>query len=142
MKFFISGQIKDTEAIQHQMRQVNEAGHEITHDWTSSDVLLDTREAKLADLDESGIRAEKDIQGVVDSDVYVLSSDNEKVGKGMYVELGAALALHQLNGKPLVYIVGEMNHMSVFYLHPAVKHRDSIQEVINEIDAEAIDEAY
>ncbi|HEX4662598.1 MAG TPA: hypothetical protein VH144_03200 [Candidatus Saccharimonadales bacterium] len=98
MKFFISGQIKDTEVIQNQMQQVKEAGHEITHDWTTSDILLDTREAKLADVDESGIRAEKDIQGVLDCDIYVLSSDNEKVGKGMYVELGAALALHQMNG--------------------------------------------
>lgn len=133
MKFFISGQINDTATIKEQMQRVIAAGHEITHDWTDEDVFLGTREAKLAQPDEAGYRADLDLKGVIDSDVYVLSSNNEQVGKGMYAELGAALALHQVNGKPLVYIVGEMNHISVFYLHPAVKHCVSIDEVITEI---------
>jgi hypothetical protein len=51
----------------------------------------------------------------------------------MYVELGAALALKETTGKPEVYVVGRMNHMSVFYLHPSVKARDTLEEVIKEL---------
>lgn len=42
---------------------------------------------------------------VLDCDVYVLSSDNERVGKVCMLSL--VRALHQMSGKPLVYIVGQ-----------------------------------
>jgi hypothetical protein len=133
MRFFISGQINDAANVRNLIDKVKIAGHEITHDWTVTDVFLGSLEAKLKDKQETGLRAAKDIQGVVDSDVYVLSSDNEQVGKGMYVELGAALALNTTTGKPKIYVVGEMNHMSVFYLHPAVIHMAKIEEVIEAV---------
>ena len=130
MKFFISGQINDIANVRAVMRSVQEAGHEITHDWTQTDTFLGGAEDKLANKHESGIRAAKDIQGVLDSDMYVLVSHNKEVGKGMYVELGAALALYESSGKPSVYIIGPMNHLSVFYLHPAVIHRNTIEDVV------------
>jgi hypothetical protein len=133
MRFFISGQIDDVANVRKLMDRVKIAGHTITHDWTVTDVFLGSPEAKLKDKQETGMRAAKDIQGVVSSDVYVLLSDNEQVGKGMYVELGAALALNAITGKPKVYVIGKMNHMSVFYLHPAVVHMANIEEVIKAI---------
>lgn len=114
------------------MERVKRAGHEIIHDWTVTDMFLGSRSAKLKDPRETGLRAAKDISGVVDCDVYVLSSDNEEVGKGMYVELGAALALNEATGRPKVYVIGKMNHMSVFYFHPAVVHKESIDQVLSE----------
>lgn len=134
MKFFISGQIDDATNVRAQMDEVTAAGHTITHDWTATDVFLGSSDAKLANQDESGKRAAKDIVGVVDCDVYVLSSDNQSVGKGMYVELGAALALNEKVGKPQVYIIGKMNHLSVFYLHPAVKQMGTIADVIKAVN--------
>jgi hypothetical protein len=131
MKIFISGQLNDAENIQALMAEVRRAGHQVTHDWTRTDAFLGGRDAKLTNSAESGKRAENDIQGVLDSDVYVLASNNEQVGKGMYVELGAALALHQAQGKPLVYIIGKMNHLSVFYLHPAVRHAETLADVLS-----------
>ncbi len=133
MKFFISGQIDDANNIRKMMDRVEKAGHEVTHDWTNVDVFLGGTQDKLNNPEESGLRAAKDIQGVVDSDIYVLSSDNESVGKGMYVELGAALALQNALGKPKVYVVGQLNHLSVFYLHPAVTRVGSIEDVLEEI---------
>jgi hypothetical protein len=133
MKFFISGQIDDAKNVRSMMDIVVGAGHEITHDWTDVDVFLGGAQDKLNNLEESGLRAQKDIQGVVDSDVYILSSDNANVGKGMYVELGAALALRNYTGKPEIYVVGEQNHLSVFYLHPAVKRVSGIEDVLQSI---------
>lgn len=130
MRFFISGQISDFKNIQRIMNQVKNAGHSITHDWTSTDTFLAGAEDKLANEIESSIRAKNDIQGVIDSDVYVLSSDNNNVGKGMYVELGAAIALYEKTGSPDIYVIGSLNHLSLFYLHPAVTKCKSIEEVL------------
>ena len=134
MKFFVSGQINDLENVRNVIDKVLEAGHELTHDWTASDTILGGPNSKLENIEESATRAKKDITGVIQSDVYVLCSDNENVGKGMYVELGAALALNETVGKPeRVYIIGALSHLSIFYLHPAVKRRATIEEVIDEI---------
>lgn len=132
-KVFVSGQLDEAEKIKDAYQKLKDAGHEITHDWTESDIFLSSPKLKMANRAECGLRAEKDINGVVQCDVYILFADNKKAGKGMYVELGAAIALNSKNGAPDIYMVGKMNHMSVFYLHPAVKHRNNIDEVIEEI---------
>ncbi|HSX31948.1 MAG TPA: hypothetical protein VLF43_01700 [Candidatus Saccharimonadales bacterium] len=131
MKFFISGQIDDVATIKEIINKVVDAGHNITHDWTATDTFLGGAQDKLNNPVESGRRAQADIQGVIDCDVYVLSSDNKKVGKGMYVELGAALALCEATGKPDVFITGAMHHLSVFYLHPKVVQAATIDDVLN-----------
>jgi hypothetical protein len=125
MKVFVSGQIGDKNAVRDAYKALRGAGMSITHDWTQTDDIGD----KLENAEESGRRAALDISGVVDADLYVLMSGNEEVGKGMYVELGAALALREATGRPEVCIVGPMNHMSIFYLHPSIQHFASIQDV-------------
>lgn len=133
MKFFVSGRFDDT----HNVRMVIDAliahGHSITHDWTQSDTLLGGTAEKLNNTAESGMRAQDDINGVLDADVYVLLSNNATVGKGMYVELGAALAAHQLHKRPKVYVIGPRNHLSVFYLHPTVIHKNTIEDVLTDL---------
>lgn len=133
MKIFVSGNIHDLDNVRAIQQALTDAGHSITHDWTNKlngDTMLSGREAKLKNIDESGLRAKKDILGVIDCDVYIICADNRVNGKGMYAELGAALALNEVNGKPDIYLIGSMEHMSVFYFHPAVKHVDSIETVI------------
>ena len=132
MKFFISGSINDSSNIKAIMKIVEDAGHQVTHDWTTTDAFLGGSQEKLNNLDESRSRAKKDIDGVLNCDVYVLCSDNKKVGKGMYVELGAAIALHETRGYPKLYVIGELNHLSLFYLHESVKRRRNIQEVLQD----------
>lgn len=133
MKFFISGQIDDADSIKTIIASVEKAGHTITHNWTTTDTFLDSEQDKLNDPKEAGLRARNDMEGVLRSDIYVLSSNNQNVGKGMYVELGAALALNEATGKPRVYIIGELNHLSVFYLHPAVVRKKTIEDVLSNI---------
>ena len=130
MNFFVSGQIEDVQHIRIVMDAITATGHVITHDWTASDTMLGGREEKLKNLEETGRRAKADIDGVISADVYVLSSNNQQVGKGMYVELGAALALFETIGKPKVYIIGELHHLSVFYLHPSIIRRKDIGGVL------------
>lgn len=130
MKFFVSGQVNDAANARSIMDSVRSAGHDITHDWTAAEAFLGGPKEQINNPDESGRRARADILGVLTCDVYILSSDNEQVGKGMYVELGAALALREANGKPDIYIIGAMNHPSIFYFHPEVVRVPSITDVL------------
>jgi hypothetical protein len=133
MKIFVSGQITDIDNVRSVQQQLLDAGHKITHDWTrneTGDKMLAGNEAKLADIEETGRRAELDIQGVIDCDAYVICTDNTKAGKGMYAELGAALALNVTTQWPKIYLLGAMNHMSVFYFHPSIERLDSVEELI------------
>ncbi len=66
------------------------------------------------------------------SDVFILLSDD--AGTGMYAELGAAILLNLEHGRPQIYIVGKDNARSMFYFHPAVKRRNSIDDVFDEIN--------
>lgn len=133
MKIFVSGQIEDIENVRKVQAEFVRAGHEITHDWTTNEPrakMLGSMESKLENLDETKKRAVNDINGVVGSDIYVICTDNEKAGKGMYVELGAALALHAKFNTPKIYLLGNMNHMSIFYLHPAILKVDNVGDVL------------
>jgi hypothetical protein len=52
----------------------------------------------------------------------------------MYAELGAALALNVTAAAPKIYLLGAMNHMSVFYFHPSVTHIDSIDALVKALE--------
>ena len=118
MKIFVSGQLKEKQRIREVYAKLSGAGMEITHDWTRTDNMGDY----ASNSREAGIRADLDVRGVVDADAYVLMTDNQHCGKGMYVELGAALALASIKKSLEVCIVGPKNHESIFYYHPLARH--------------------
>lgn len=129
MRVFVSGQIEEKKSVAASYRKFLNCGWSITHDWTRTDEIGDKR----ANRGEAARRAEADVNGVLDCDVYVLLSNNQRVGKGMYVELGAALASRALTGRPRICVVGPMNHLSIFYLHPEVMHLPDVESVIDEM---------
>jgi len=136
MKIFVSGQILDTVYVHSVQKRLRDAGHKITHDWTVNETgekMLATIEDKLKDVTETSRRAQLDIDGVINADAYVICTNNTTAGKGMYVELGAALALYETRGKPRIFVLGEMQHMTVFYFHPAVTHVKTIDELIKQL---------
>lgn len=133
MKVFVSGQINDLDYVRSVQGEFIKHGHHITHDWTrneTGDKMLAGREAKFSNQEEAGRRAVKDTQGVIDCDVYVVCTNNKEVGKGMYVELGAALARNMTTGSPRIYLVGNREHASIFYFHPAITLKNSVTEII------------
>jgi hypothetical protein len=52
----------------------------------------------------------------------------------MHVELGAAIASAIKTGRPRIYIVGKTNTANLFYFHPIVQRKDTILEVMNELE--------
>jgi hypothetical protein len=136
MKVYVAGQLNDLENVRLVQAKLVESGHTLTHDWTEKETgnqFLSSPEAKLKNLSETKRRAHVDVQAIIDSDAVVLCTNNTEQGKGMYVELGAALALNVATGKPRVYILGQLNHMSIFYFHQAAKRVQDIPELIDQM---------
>ncbi|MGV9001930.1 MAG: hypothetical protein ACOH18_03150 [Candidatus Saccharimonadaceae bacterium] len=133
MKVFVSGQINDLKYVRKVQAEFIAAGHEITHDWTTNEggeKMLSSRKSKLENIQESRKRSYDDVNGVVNSDIYVICTDNKKVGKGMYVELGAAIGLNARFKSPKIFVLGKLRHVTIFYLHPSVVHVNSVDEIL------------
>ena len=74
-KIFVSGQIGDIPVVQQVQAALVAAGHEITHDWTRNEGgsnMLIGQQTKFDQAAESARRATNDMNGVVESDVYVI----------------------------------------------------------------------
>ncbi len=139
MKIFVSGQIGDVDNVRIVQDALRQAGHEITHDWTRNETgqkMLSSREDKLNNTEEATRRATLDINGVISAEAYVICTDNTDVGKGMYVELGAAIAVAESREEFKIYLFGPMNHMTIFYLHPRVQRIRSIEALLEDLRAQ------
>ena len=140
MKVFVSGQIGDIDNVRVVQDALRQVGHEITHDWTrneAGDKMLIGRQAKLDNPEETAKRAVFDINGVLDADAYVICTNNESQGKGMYVELGTAIAMAESRKGLKIYLLGEMNHMTIFYLHPKVGRVESVEALLENLEMKA-----
>lgn len=109
MKLYVAGNPNDSDGIgamriTHTMRQLRNAGHEITHDWTRE--VLNPRPSRRS-------IAEADVRGVEAADALVLVDADR--GWGMYVEFGIAVA------RRIPIIVIEPRYHQVFYSLPQVR---------------------
>lgn len=89
------------------MAALRDAGCVVTHDWTA---YVDVYPANDAPPDERAKHAREDIDGVANADVVlVLTPADRSRGAGVWIEMGAALAL----GKRVV-LAGAQRDRSVF----------------------------
>ncbi|HZW43047.1 MAG TPA: hypothetical protein VFF32_01465 [Dermatophilaceae bacterium] len=129
MKIYVAGPLADVATVKAVQSAVVTAGHELTLDWTNDASLV---EHYGAQLDVSGRLAQEDLNAVMAADaVLVIASKHD--GRGMFVELGAALARAQRGELAHVVVVGEMWHESVFYFHPAVQRVASIEAWLEDL---------
>lgn len=107
------------------------AGHQLTLDWTRGpDVTF--ADGYESDVALSAEIAMADLDGVMNADaVLVVASEHE--GRGMFVELGAALARARDGVLKHVVVVGHIQHDSVFYYHPAVQRASTVEEWLNSL---------
>ena len=132
MKIYVAGRFTEKEMakVREVMRKLREMGHEITVDWTKHIPIHKDGYSKHLQLAEQ--YAIEDIKGVIESDVFILLTTDD-IGTGMHVELGAAIASFKLRRKPTIYVVGKHIDKCLFYYHPSVKRRNTIEEVLQEI---------
>ena len=128
MKVYVASRFNNQEKVKEIYEKLIENGFEITVDWTKhKKVKPYEKNSKLAKK-----YSKEDIEGVRDSDVFILLT-TQKPGKGMFVEMGAAVILNILIGKPKIYIIGDYNNQSLFYFHPNVKRLKTIEDAIEDI---------
>ena len=60
---------------------------------------------------------------------------SEHDGRGMYVELGAALARASAGELAHVAVLGTIHHQSVFFHHPAITRWVSVEEWLDALDS-------
>ena len=120
MKAFVSGQLDEKELIRDLFIKLQGIGIAITHDWTTTDYL---EKPYSLNPEEAGKRAASDIQGVRDADIYILMTNNKTQGKGMYVELGAALVLALSQGRPEILIIGPKNRSNIDWVRSFMKSK-------------------
>jgi len=130
MKFYIAARFELKNEVREIFKEIQNKGHEITLDWTTHQYITPYDQNQEISRGYS----DKDIDGVKNSDVFILLVD-EKTRTGVYVELGAAISSFLEHGKPQVFIVGDSFAKSMFYFHSSINRRNSIKEVLDEVDA-------
>ncbi len=131
MKVYVAGALDDAERVQAVQAAVVAAGHQLSLDWTrESDVTFVNSCA--SDLDLSAKIATDDLDAVLDADaVLVVASEHE--GRGMCVELGAALSRASRGDLKHVVVVGPIQHESVFYYHSSVQRVPTVADWLNSL---------
>ena len=126
MKIYVAGPLADIDGVQAVQAAVVAAGHELTLDWTRGpDATLVQSYASAPALSAS--LASDDLDAVLSAEaVLIVMSDED--GRGMFVELGAALARAQRGDLQHVVVLGPIRQESVFYYHPAVQRMMSVEE--------------
>lgn len=125
VKIYVAGSLADVGAVQQVQAAVESVGHRVVHDWTRD---LDVSLADYAEDPGAAARiAGADLRAVLEADALVLVA-NDPPGRGMFVELGAALARVEDGQDVQVVVVGSRTADSVFYFHPAVQRHARVED--------------
>lgn len=118
MKLYIGAGMADKDKARDLARVLKREGHEITFEWFALHDLEETwSDDKRAEV------AEQEIDGVRRADAVLLIGPG---GRGMHVELGAALVL----GKPVALLVEADPKFSLFYHHEHVSWLPPLRETV------------
>lgn len=130
MRIYVAGALADSARVRDVQAAVVAAGHELTLDWTSGeDVSL---RDYASEPEAAGRIAAADLDAVRQADaVLVVTSEHQ--GRGMFVELGAALAEAESGRMQHVVVLGGRPHDSAFFYHPAVQRFLDVEEWLSSL---------
>jgi hypothetical protein len=127
MKVYVAAKFEERDEVLKLYEILKSKGHTVTCDWTKHKSISPYKDnPELAREYSIG-----DTNGSMDADFFIMLTPND--GKGMFVELGAAIASNIKSGKPKIYAVGENNTETIFYFHPSVTRVDTLDEVLKQI---------
>lgn len=129
MKIFVTGRSSNYERVVEAFDAIEAAGHTVALRWTDLPMIKPYADNQT----KAGEFAMNQVEGIIESDVFVLIAHND--GTGVFTEFGAALALAQLHGKPTIYAIGDetVQAAAMFHYHPLIQWRVSLDEVLSEI---------
>ena len=129
MKIYVAGPVADVATVQEIQHAIVAAGHELTLDWSAGASFAEN----YASRPESSAQLAREMLDAVLAADAVLVVASQHDGRGMFVELGAALARATGGDLEHVVLVGEIRHESVFYLHPLVQRVPTIEHWLAEL---------
>lgn len=129
MKVYVAAKFDDKERVKEVYSLLKEAGHTITHEWVHNKASYPFSKQPTF----TAQCAEEDIQGVLAADIFILLS-NAEFSMGSSAELGAAIASFIKFKKPYIYVVGPHFDTNFCFYHPAVVQKDSIEEVLHDVN--------
>jgi hypothetical protein len=121
VKLYVATAFENKEYANSVMKVLTNDGHQITHNWTGESADGLTGEERILFLEKCAVL---DAKGVMDSEGVVLLTV-EKGGRGMYTEMGIAMATQ----KP-VFVVGP-HYNNIFFHTPACQWFDTLEDLRN-----------
>lgn len=130
MRIYVAGTLSERENVRHLYGCLTELGHSVTVDWTTSaPVPVNEREQRASYCQKVAV---EDFEGVMHCDVFILLADPAE-GRGKYVELGAAMGSAARTGSPAIFVLGQEVNQSIFYYHPLIQRRKSLDGLLSEL---------
>ena len=107
--------------------QLEKLGYSISSDWTHHKPIKPYENNPKLAKEYSA----EDMEGARKSDLFILITD--EAGTGIHAELGGAIDYYLEFKKPIIYVVGKHLNSSMFFFHPVVRRRKTIEDVIKEL---------
>jgi len=126
MRVYIGASWYEQDAYRKAKAEIEAAGHEVTHDWTTFEGGANN---KFVGKELKGFlqrSAAHDFTGVWNAQIFVLLND-WKCG-GAYTELGIALAI-----AGQVFVIGREKRDNIFFWLPQVRHVSSVAEMLEKL---------
>ncbi|MFH1325643.1 MAG: hypothetical protein ABIH49_02650 [archaeon] len=128
MKIYVIGKFEQKELVREVYGKLREIGCEISCDWTTHQSIKPYSENPKLATEYS----EEEMKAIAESDIIIYLSSKE--GTTSKLEVGGAMLLNFTRGKPkMIYLVGEFNTSSPWFMNPRVKRVNSVEEVIKEL---------
>jgi len=127
MKFYVAARFGLKDQVGGIYKTLQDKEHEIIADWTEHKPIKPYDENQNLSRDYSV----EDVDAAMNCDVFIFISSD--AGTGMYVELGAAIANNIKSGSPKIYVIGEHTARSMFYFHPSVIRKNTLEEVFEDL---------
>ena len=129
MKAYVAAKFERKAETLEAYEKLRKDGHTITADWTKHRAISPYEQNHETALEYT----KEDAEGVMDCDVFIALGGSESLSTGVCAELGIAIAMNSMRGKPKIYLVGNLKEKTMFCHHPAVIVKKSIEEVLEEI---------
>ncbi len=127
-KVYVVGKFEQKEKVREVYAKLNEIGYKVSYDWTQHKPIKPYSEnPELANE-----YAENEMKAISESDVLIYLSTKE--GTTSKLEVGGAMLLKFIGRKPkFIFLVGEYNSASPWFMNKIVKKFDSVEEMIEEL---------
>ena len=127
MRIYVAAKFEEKPRVRTLMRALEDAGHQITLDWTDEDATGLTGMELQAYYAEC---AENDVRGVQRAEVFVVL-DHPR-GRGLFVELGVALA----KGAHVIVVGVKQDDPDncIFYYFPWMVHVETEDQVLAAVE--------